>query len=107
MKRQKEGPVGRGRGHKKTSQNKFACHASIPAPQRISKPEHASQAALRDAWIAATTDQLAREIHLVALAADRLARGYGLGGDDLDRLHQAHQFLFRCLGILRNSRGPI
>ena len=105
MKSQKEGPVGRGRGRKNTSQNKFACDPSVSPPTIMSKPLHASEAELRGAWIAATTDQLAREIYLVALAADRMASGYGLGAHDLDRLHVAHQFLFRCLHTLRNTGG--
>lgn len=103
MKPQKEGPVGRGRGRKNTRQSKFACESSVAPPTSISKPLQASEAELRSSWIAATTNQLAREIYLVALAADRLAGGYGLGADDLDRLHEAHQFLFRCLHTLRNT----
>lgn len=105
MNRQKESPAGQGRGSKNTNRNKFGCDSSISPPQRMSKPLHASEAELRDAWIAATTDQLAREVYLVALAADRLASGYGLGADDLERLHLAHQFLLRCLDTLRNTGG--
>jgi hypothetical protein len=66
----------------------------------MSNPHGAAAEDLRNAWIAATTDQLAGEIHLVARAADRLAGGYGLSGDDLDRLHRAHQYIITALSSL-------
>ena len=100
MNRQKESPAGQGRGSKNTNRNKFACEPRISFSKQMSSHHGASVEDLRNAWIASTTDQLAREICLVALAADRLARGYGLSGDDLDRLHDAHQYIIQALSSL-------
>jgi hypothetical protein len=100
MKVKKEGPVGQGRGRRNTNGNKFACGSSIAPPGQKSIPHDASDSKLRVAWIAAATGQLAREISLVMLAADRLASGYTLTSDDLDRLHAAHQHILGALSSL-------
>lgn len=36
---------------------------------------------------------------IVLVAAHRLAGGYGIGGDDLERLHTAHQRILATIGI--------
>src|SRR5690625_3021049 len=44
------------------------------------------------------------EILIVVLAADRLAAGYGLSGDDMTRLHRAHQ---RIMPAARIAGGGV
>ena len=39
------------------------------------------------------------ESFVVLLAADRLAAGFGINGDDMDRLHQAHQRILATVNI--------
>jgi hypothetical protein len=38
-----------------------------------------------------------RELWIILQAAHRMAAGYGITGDDMDRLHQAHQFILTVL----------
>ena len=52
------------------------------------KQNHTTPAAVR---------ALRRELWIILQAAHRMAAGYGISGDDMDRLHQAHQFVLTVL----------
>ncbi|QKK02747.1 MAG: hypothetical protein HND55_08860 [Pseudomonadota bacterium] len=51
----------------------------------------------------ASARALEHEVSIIVMAADRMAAGYGLAWSDYERLHAAHQHVFRVLAALRGG----